>query len=62
MKLSWEGLRGKSQALMDQFPDQDPLKLSFQKLHKMVCELEDFNGNSPGHRTKRSSKNIQMVF
>jgi len=31
---------------MDKFPDQDPLKLSFPKLHQLVLGLENF-GDSP---------------
>lgn len=29
--------------LYDQNPDLDPLTLSFEKLHAMVCALEDFD-------------------
>src|SRR6185295_7778458 len=37
MKLTWKDHEEIAWALMDNFPDQDPLKLSFPKLHAMVC-------------------------
>ena len=40
MKLTWKDSDEIAWALLDKFPDQDPLKLSFPKLHKMVLELE----------------------
>ena len=38
MKLTWKDHEEIAWALVDKFPDQDPLKLSFPKLHKMVTE------------------------
>ena len=46
MKLTWKDHEEVAWALMDKFPDQDPLKLSFPKLHKMVLELDEF-GDDP---------------
>ena len=42
MKLTWKDHEEIAWALIDQFPDQDPLKLIFPKLHAMVCSLEEF--------------------
>ena len=42
-------------------PDQDPLKLSFPKLHRMVCELEDFD-DAPDASNERILENIQMAW
>jgi FeS assembly protein IscX len=46
---------------MDAFPDQDPLKLSFPKLHKMVCELPEF-GDKPEASNEKILENIQMAW
>ena len=46
---------------MDKFPDQDPLKLSFPKLHKMVCELEEFDDKADASNEK-ILENIQMTW
>jgi len=46
---------------MDAFPDQDPLKLSFPKLHKMVCELPEF-GDKPEASSEKILENIQMAW
>lgn len=61
MKLTWKDSEEIAWALMDQFPDQDPLKLSFPKLHKMVCELEDFS-DSPEASNEKILENIQMAW
>ena len=42
-KLTWKDTDDIAYALIDAHPDQDPLKLSFPKLHKMIVELEDFD-------------------
>ncbi len=47
-KLDWRDSEDIAFALMDKFPDQDPLKLSFPKLHQMVLELEGFVGGPDG--------------
>jgi FeS assembly protein IscX len=46
---------------MDKFPDQDPLRLSFPKLHKMVLELEDFS-DAPDGSNEKILENIQMSW
>jgi len=46
---------------MDKFPEQDPLKLSFPKLHKMVIELEDF-GDAPDKSNESVMESIQMAW
>ena len=61
MKLTWKDSEEIAWALLDQFPDQDPLKLSFPKLHKMVCELEDFT-DSPEGSNEKILENIQMAW
>ena len=61
MKLTWKDHEEIAWALIDKFPDQDPLKLSFPKLHKMVCELEEF-GDKPDASNEKILENIQMAW
>jgi FeS assembly protein IscX len=61
MKLTWKDHEEIAWALLDNFPDQDPLKLSFPKLHKMVCELEDFE-DAPENSNERILETIQMTW
>ncbi len=61
MKLTWKDSEEVAWALLDKFPDQDPLKLSFPKLHKMVCELEEFD-DRPEASNEKILENIQMAW
>lgn len=61
MKLTWKDSEELAWALMDKFPDQDPLRLSFPKLHKLVCELEDFS-DDPNSSNEKILENIQMAW
>jgi FeS assembly protein IscX len=61
MKLTWKDHEEIAWALRDKFPDQDPLKLSFPKLHQMVCQLADF-GDEPGASNEKILENIQMAW
>ena len=61
MKLTWKDSEEVAWALLDKFPDQDPLKLSFPKLHKMVCELEGFD-DRPEASNEKILENIQMAW
>ena len=61
MKLTWRDSEDIAWALMDTYPDQDPLKLSFPKLHKMVCELPEF-GDKPDASNEKILENIQMAW
>jgi FeS assembly protein IscX len=61
MKLTWKDHEEIAWALVDKFPDQDPLKLSFPKLHKMVTELEEF-GDKPDASNEKILENIQMTW
>ena len=61
MKLTWKEHEEIAWALIDKFPDLDPLKLSFPKLHKMVCELEEF-GDKPETSNEKILENIQMAW
>ncbi len=61
MKLTWRDNEEIAWALLDKFPDQDPLKLSFPKLHKLVCELEEFD-DKPEASSEKLLENIQMTW
>lgn len=61
MKLTWKDHEEIAWALMDKFPDQDPLKLSFPKLHALVCGLEEF-GDNPQSSNEKVLENIQMSW
>ncbi len=60
-KLTWNDAEDIAFALMDKFPEQDPLKLSFPKLHKMVVELTDFEDNPEASNEARLEA-IQMAW
>jgi FeS assembly protein IscX len=60
-KLTWRDTEEIAYALIDKFPGQDPLKLSFPKLHKMVIELEDF-GDEPDKSNEAVMESIQMAW
>ncbi|MSU34552.1 MAG: Fe-S assembly protein IscX [Pedosphaera sp.] len=61
MKLTWKDCEEIVGALIEKFPDQDPLRLSFPKLHKMVLELEEF-ADEPTASNERILENIQMQW
>jgi len=60
-KLTWKDADEIAYALIDTHPDQDPLKLSFPKLHKLVIELEDF-GDNPDKSSESILEAIQMAW
>ena len=60
-KLTWKDTDDLAYALIDTYPDQDPLKLSFPKLHKMITELEDF-GDDADKSTESILESIQMAW
>ena len=60
-KLTWKDTDEIAYALIDTYPDQDPLKLSFPKLHKMVIALEDF-GDEADKSSESILESIQMAW
>ena len=60
-KLTWKDTDDIAYALIDAHPDQDPLKLSFPKLHKLITELEDF-GDDPEKSSESILESIQMAW
>jgi FeS assembly protein IscX len=60
-KLTWKDTDEIAYALIDAHPDQDPLKLSFPKLHKLILALEDF-GDDPEKSSESILEAIQMAW
>jgi FeS assembly protein IscX len=60
-KLTWKDADEIAYSLIDKFPDQDPLKLSFPKLHQLVIELEDF-GDAADKSNEGILEAIQMAW
>ncbi len=61
MKLTWKDGEEIAWALADKFPNQDPLRLSFPRLHQMICELEDF-ADDPVASNEALLEAIQMAW
>lgn len=61
MRLTWNDYDEIAWALADKFPDQDPLALSFPRLHRLVCELEGFD-DDPERSNERVLESIQMAW
>lgn len=60
-KLTWKDSEEIAWALADKFPDQDPLRLSFPKLHQMIVQLDDF-GDDPEKSGEAILEAIQMAW
>ena len=60
-QLTWKDQDDIAYALIEKYPDQDPLKLSFPKLHKLVIELEDFK-DDPDKSSESILEAIQMAW
>jgi FeS assembly protein IscX len=61
MKLTWNDAEEIAWALADKFPKQDPLRLSFPSLHRMICELDGFDDDPKGSN-ERVLETIQMAW
>lgn len=61
MKLTWRDTEDIAWALLDQYPNQDPLRLSFPKLQKMITELPDFE-DDPNACDEHVLEDIQMEW
>jgi FeS assembly protein IscX len=59
MKMTWKDYEEVAWALADKYPDQDPLKLSFPKLHGMILALPEFAG-APDGSNEAILESIQM--
>jgi FeS assembly protein IscX len=61
MALDWTMADAIGIALYEKFPELDPLSVRFTDLHKLVIELEDFEGDPKGANESKLEA-IQMVW
>lgn len=52
MKLTWKDARLIGQELADEYPDLDPLTVSFEKMHAMILALPDFDDDPDSSNEK----------
>lgn len=60
-KLTWKDDEELACALLQKHPEQDPLKLSFPRLHKLVVELAEF-GDDPKASNEKILETIVMAW
>ena len=61
MALTWDHAEDIAIALQEAYPETDPLKVRFTDLHRMVTELEDFEGYPKGSNEGKLEA-IQMAW
>lgn len=61
MKLKWTDSREIAIALVDKFPDLDPLTIRFTDLHRWVRELPEFD-DDPERSNEKILEAIQMMW
>lgn len=61
MALAWDDAEEIAEALLEAYPDLDPLELSFPRLHKMICDLPGF-ADDPEASTEGKLEAIQMAW
>ncbi len=59
--LTWDDAEGIALALLEKFPDTDPLSVRFTDLHKWVTELEGF-ADDPKGSNEGKLEQIQMAW
>lgn len=59
--MKWNDIREIGETLADEYPDVDPLTLSFVRLHEMICELDEFD-DDPEASTEKILEGILMVW
>ncbi len=60
-KIVWTDVREIAIALLDKFPDVDPLSVRFTDLHCWVTELDGFAGD-PKRSNEQILEAIQMAW
>jgi len=60
-ELTWDSLEDIGLALLEKFPDTDPLTVRFTDLHKWVTELEGF-ADDPKASNEAKLEAIQMAW
>lgn len=60
-KLTWDDAEDIGIALLEQFPETDPLQVRFTDLHEWVLNLEEFE-DDPMKSTEGKLEAIQMAW
>ena len=60
-ELTWDDAEGIALALLEKFPDTDPLSIRFVDLHKWVTNLEGF-ADDPKGSNEGKLEAIQMAW
>ncbi len=60
-ELTWDNTENIALALLEKFPDTDPLTVRFTDLHTWVTELEDFSDDPKGSNEGKLEA-IQMAW
>ena len=61
MTLTWDDAEDIGIALLERYPDQDPLAVRFTDLHRWVTELEEFK-DDPKASNEGKLEAIQMAW
>jgi FeS assembly protein IscX len=61
MILKWTDSLEIALSLIEQYPEQDPLKIRFTDLRDWVLDLEDFD-DDPAHCSERILEAIQLAW
>ena len=61
MGLTWEEPSEIAWALIDAYPDTDPLDLNFVDLHRMIVDLPEFE-SGPGEASETKLEAIVMAW
>jgi FeS assembly protein IscX len=59
--MRWTDVREIAIALVERFPDVDPLSVRFTDLHRWVCELPGFQ-DDPARSSEKILEAIQMTW
>jgi len=59
--LTWDSTEAIALALLEKFPDTDPLTVRFTDLHRWITELEEF-GDDPKGSNEGKLEAIQMAW
>jgi FeS assembly protein IscX len=59
--LTWDSAEDIAFALLDKFPEQDPLQVRFTDLHKWITQLEGFS-DDPSKSSEGKLEAIQMAW
>ena len=60
-ELTWDSTEDIALALLEKFPDTDPLSVRFTELHRWVTELEGFS-DDPKASNEAKLEAIQMAW